>query len=157
MDFELAVRGNLFFVDCLQIEENELGLCAGLFSLLKVLDASVCYYRNELGCGESTCTKDLAFDVAYNTERLQLNLPFLSGGSSILPPTAGLVIADILSPCSSCLLKQSGGCSAFCPLYESYHTCDNVDTAKDIIGDFLPPLGETGLTFLEDAAGFLDR
>ncbi len=137
-----AIRGNLFLAKC-NIERGlPLGLCAGIFALLKTVDASVCYYRNELGCGSDTCTKDLAFDVAYNTERLVVDLP-LGGGP------ASLVIADILSPCDACILEESGGCSAFCNLFESYHTCDNVNTA-------LQSLGESEFMFLrEGISGFL--
>jgi len=138
-----AIRGNLFLARC-QDSISSLGLCAGLFALLKTIDASVCYYRTELGCGTDTCTKDLAFDVAYNTERLVLDLPLGGGPSS-------LIIADILSPCDACILEKSKGCSAFCNLFESYHTCDNVngaftnviendsldDFARFVISDFL--------------------
>ncbi len=119
-----AIRGNLFLAKCNIDRDLPLGLCAGIFALLKTVDASVCYYRNELGCGSDTCTKDLAFDVAYNTERLVVDLP-LGGGP------ASLAIADILSPCDACILEKSGGCSAFCNLFESYHTCDNVNGALE--------------------------
>jgi hypothetical protein len=121
-DVEQAVRSNLFFFKCTTIFNLGLGLCAGIFALLKTLDASVCYYREELGCGMDTCTKDLNFDVDYLAERLFVDLP-------VPLNSEGFIIADVLAPCGACILEKSGGCAPFCQLYQSYHECDNVRAA----------------------------
>lgn len=116
-DIETAIRANSFVAKC-QDAGPPLDVCAGLFGLLKVIDASVCHYRETLECGADTCTKDLTFDIAYNTEMLAIDLPF--------PPSGAAVVADILSPCSACLLEKSDGCSPFCPFYSSFHVCPEI-------------------------------
>lgn len=122
-DVELAVKDNIFFASCTIAAGLPAGLCALLFGVVKTLDASVCYYREELGCGSETCTKDLKFDVSYATERLALDLfPFV-------PLEIGLIVADILAPCGACVNEKSDGCAAFCNIYESYHTCDATKVA----------------------------
>jgi len=122
-DAELFVKDNIFFASCTIAAGLPAGLCALLFGVVKTLDASVCYYREELGCGSETCTKDLKFDVSYATERLALDLfPFV-------PPKIGLIVADILAPCGACVNEKSDGCAAFCNIYESYHTCDSTKVA----------------------------
>ena len=110
--FVTTLTDNLFFVRC-RDEGESLGFCALLFTLAKTLDASVCYYRDVLGCGAETCGKDTMFDIGYETERLALNLPFV--------PTEVAVVA---APCDGCLRSKTDGCSAFCSFYQGYHECN---------------------------------
>jgi hypothetical protein len=132
---EQSFPANIFISRCIDGNPSNFPLCFGIFGILKTLDASVCYYREELGCGEKTCTKDLRFDVNYAAERLAVDFGVIDG---IGEPA--LLIADILAPCGACIIEKSGGCSAFCDLYASYHSCDAAQTLffENFMGN-LPP------------------
>jgi hypothetical protein len=148
-DLLQALTGNAFFLKCSVVYGAPRGVCLGIFALLKTIDASVCYYQEELQCSVTeTCTADVKFTTEYNQRRLANYIPgvfeILSLGNvkSTLPPFldgTNFLLADIIAPCVPCADKKTGGCSGFCNFVEDFHTCDPAKRAWVAnFGQFIP-------------------
>jgi hypothetical protein len=129
-DLLQSLTGDAFFLKCSVLYGAPPGFCLVIFALLKTLDASVCYYQEELKCSVTeTCTADVKFTTEYNQRQLANYIPgvfdILVNGT--LPPFldgTNFLLADIIAPCVPCADKKTGGCSGFCNFVEDFTTCD---------------------------------
>jgi hypothetical protein len=132
-DFVQGLTGNAFFFKCTVIYGADLGFCLAVFTLLKTIDASICYYQEELGCSVTdSCTDDLKFTTEYNARRLANYIPPILSAIGLFPPEVdptNFLLADILAPCGPCAEAKSDGCSAFCNYVDGFHTCDPIRRA----------------------------
>lgn len=123
-DLQLAVQGNLFIYKCLFYYGLGLPTCALLFGITKTLDATICHYHEELGCSVTEdCTADVDFKLEYTAQRLAIDIPNIDNPATDPVP---FLLADILAPCGSCILEQTGGCAPFCNFVDGFNTCDPI-------------------------------